>query len=624
MKRIIALILLCLGLTGCYAGDPPEETTAIPMETTLAQPTEPAGSYDPGSELEEKTGGAVRVYTPDIPEAYSLVCMEGEVVIFSGLETTTLTKLTGENLYATASTQLDCFIFPESCTTRITQKGITYYDSLAGAVVMLDTTLKEVGRIQAPDDMMGEPILSANRKTLYYCTADAVRAMDLESGISRMLKQISCPEQTVSGLLLDDTVLQCTFSDGESRQVLYLSTENGTILNRRDEGSPLLTQDSRYYLKAQEGSMTALVFGEADGAAQILLPKDLDAVSYFLPDANAAVTTSREASTLKLNYYDLDSGLRLSALEFEDMSLRNVDADGETGYVYILADVAITGNDVLYRWEPERLPTNDTTVYTETYYTREAPDENGLTRCQTYAAQIGAQYGVEIRVGEDALQAVPWDYDLEVEYQVPLIIRDLTHIENLLASFPEGIFKTAAEGTESGVLKISLVRGITGSPESGSLDTVDSIHYRHGGDTYICLTVGQDLDHVFYHEMYHALESRLLSESSACYEWDRLNPNGFTYDFDYVANRSRVENAHTTDEDRYFIDTYSMSFPSEDRARILEYACLKGNESYFQSEAMQKKLLAICEGIREAFGLKKSVETFLWEQYLNESLAYSK
>ena len=49
-----------------------------------------------------------------------------------------------------------------------------------------------------------------------------------------------------------------------------------------------------------------------------------------------------------------------------------------------------------------------------------------------------------------------------------------------------------------------------------------------------------------------------------------------------------------------------------------------GNESYFRSEVMQAKLMQICIGLREAFGLKKSGETFLWEQYLKESLAYTK
>ena len=59
-----------------------------------------------------------------------------------------------------------------------------------------------------------------------------------------------------------------------------------------------------------------------------------------------------------------------------------------------------------------------------------------------------------------------------------------------------------------------------------------------------------------------------------------------------------------------------MSFPKEDRARIMEYAMLPGNEELFRPQLMQAKLKALCDGIREAYGLEKAEETFLWEQYL--------
>ena len=59
-----------------------------------------------------------------------------------------------------------------------------------------------------------------------------------------------------------------------------------------------------------------------------------------------------------------------------------------------------------------------------------------------------------------------------------------------------------------------------------------------------------------------------------------------------------------------------MSFPKEDRARIMEYAMLPDMAHLFRAPIMQKKLAALCAGIREAYGLKKSEETFLWEQYL--------
>ena len=42
---------------------------------------------------------------------------------------------------------------------------------------------------------------------------------------------------------------------------------------------------------------------------------------------------------------------------------------------------------------------------------------------------------------------------------------------------------------------------------------------------------------------------------------------------------------------------------------------MPGNEEIFASETMQKKLLTLCQGIRQAFALEEDV-AYLWEQYL--------
>lgn len=622
MKRLFAVIAICLLLCGCDTGPAPEETTEATTETTMAQPTEPSGSYDPDSAVEQRTEGAVRAYSLSIPDCYGMVCMGEDVVIFSGSDTTTLTKLSGENLYATASIQLDCFIYPESSTTWVTEKGIAFYDESAGTVVMLDTSLKETGRIQAPEEMVGIPILSGNRHILYYCTADAVRSMDLETGISKMLKQISSEQQTVSALLMEDTVLRCTFYNGESQQVLYISTENGGILAAGEEENPLITEGDRYYYKTHEGALYAMLYGETDGETRMLLPRDTAAAGYFLGKGNAAVTGTQQGNVLTLDYYNLNSGLRVSTLEMENVGcLWSLDEDEENGYVCFLVEEAGSGEEKLYRWDPQALPSGDETVYTGKYYTRDDPDTEGLAQCRGYAVQLGERYGLEICIGDDAAMVSPWDYDLETEYQVPLIQRDLEKLENLLSNFPEGFFRLAAEGTTSSVLRIGLVRSISGSPESGSLDTVAGIQFWNEEDAYICLAVGEDMERSFYHELFHVIDTQVLSKTTAYYDWDNLNPKGFDYDYDYIVNAGRLDSEYTTDENRYFIDTYSMSLPKEDRARIMEYGCMEGSENYFRSEAMQKKLKTICEGIREAFGLEASKEVFLWEQYLNEPLA---
>ena len=96
-----------------------------------------------------------------------------------------------------------------------------------------------------------------------------------------------------------------------------------------------------------------------------------------------------------------------------------------------------------------------------------------------------------------------------------------------------------------------------------------------------------------------------------------LQPEGFGYSYSYDYLPEDVGSARY---DGWFIDYYACTFPTEDRARIMEYACMEGNAHYFQSDIMQSKLKTLCEGIRQAFGLEKAQESFLWEQYLREPL----
>ena len=62
------------------------------------------------------------------------------------------------------------------------------------------------------------------------------------------------------------------------------------------------------------------------------------------------------------------------------------------------------------------------------------------------------------------------------------------------------------------------------------------------------------------------------------------------------------------------VDLYSMSYPKEDRARIMEYAMMEDTGSYFTSKIMSRKLDTLCKGIRKAFNLGDG--DYLWEQYL--------
>jgi hypothetical protein len=167
-------------------------------------------------------------------------------------------------------------------------------------------------------------------------------------------------------------------------------------------------------------------------------------------------------------------------------------------------------------------------------------------------------------------------------------------------------------------LSICILRQISPAPEEaeGSGITFWDGHY-----PYIALAAGTDTERALYHELCHLIDTIVLNESSAYDTWNQLNPTGFEYDYDYQANQNRNSTAFLLDSSRYFVDMYSMSFPKEDRARIMECAMTPGNEKLFQTEAMQRKLSTLCLGIRKAFHLTGSPDIFLWEQYLHTPLA---
>ena len=245
-----------------------------------------------------------------------------------------------------------------------------------------------------------------------------------------------------------------------------------------------------------------------------------------------------------------------------------------------------------------------------------------MAACQTRAEALGQTYGVEITLWEAAEALEPGHYDYEPEYRVKSISKGLDDLERALAAYPEGFLQQTASRTDSGVIHISLLRDITGDPHKGTLTEVNGIQYwSDQGDAYIGLVLGDALEQTLYHEMFHVIDSYVLSSCVLYDDWEDLNPRGFEYDFDYIQNQTREDNQYLEEDSRSFIDMYSMSYPGEDRARIMEFAMMPNYGSYFASEAMQEKLTVLCKGIRDAFGLEETPEILPWEIYLEKQLA---
>ena len=622
MKHILPVLLLLCLLCGCGREAPVREPAALP-ETTSVPAEASRGLYDAGSVLEAKYGGALRAYPlRGFSEVTGFRAMGEDLLVFSGDQVTNLVLLTGEDLHAAASVTLDCFLSPRDPSLQTGDGELSFFDPVTRETLVLDKGLKQVSHISAPQDLVGTPILSSDRNTLYYCSASAVRAWDLESVIRRTLKEMACPELTALRLHAGDSVLQCTLTEGETERHLFLSAETGRLLYERKGEMTLSTFDGRYYAAFPTGMTQALLFGEGEQPPLALTPGEITADCVFLPRRNGAVSVFAAGSReLRLDYYDLDSGVRRAALTLETDS-RPLALEGTSGGVYILIYSGDYGCDAIYRWDFGGTDVEDPAVCTGPYYTAQSPDLEGLARCQAYAAELSQRFGVEILVWKDAVAEQPWDYDLEPEYLVSVIQRELKLLEQRLSYYPGNILPDTASHFTG--LRICLVRAITGTAESGSLDSATGLQFLIGTDAYVALAAGEYSDRALYHELFHVMETHILNESIAFDQWDALNPAGFSYDYDYRANAQRDAGVYLEGENRAFVDTYSMSFPKEDRARIMEYAMLSGNQELFRGQIMQEKLKTLCQGIREAYGLKKSSETFLWEQYLRKPLAYQK
>ena len=605
MKRLFFLLCVCLLLSGCVepavAQNSPAATTSatLPAQTQLDTPTQ----------ANEET---FQTLSSQAPDGYYLCCFRKGLLLFSGSESTTLTLLQGEDLSVSASISLEFFLSADDPSIRIWENALSYFDPVQQKTVVLDAALQEVASIAAPDGLVGSPVLSSDRNVLYYCTANALRAWDLRTGIRRLIRGFSYPSQSVSGLHLHDTVVQCSVQEGTQTRTLLISVKDGRLAAEHDGPVSLTTQGNHYYASFLSGTVQALVFGDTSQSPQMLMPDESFTQWYFLPSLHGVVTGQEAADgKTELSYFDLSTGEKAASLSLE-CNNRLVSAAGGSQQVYLLLYDELNPCTAICRWDIAGQTAED-----QTYISTYSADSVALAQCQQTAREMSEKYGIEILIGPEAAAVQPWDYNLEAETLVPILQQELNLLDQRLGQYPQEILSATVSDFSS--LKLCIVRSLTGTAESGSLDSANGLHFDNDGDAYVVLAAGKYTEQALYHELFHVMETYILKHSTAFDQWETLNPAGFSYDCDFEENEQRDPETYLTGEDRAFVDTYSMSFPAEDRARIMEYAMLPDGEELFQSRTMQAKLLSVCKGIREAYSLESEDTVFPWEQYLNST-----
>lgn len=149
--------------------------------------------------------------------------------------------------------------------------------------------------------------------------------------------------------------------------------------------------------------------------------------------------------------------------------------------------------------------------------------------------------------------------------------------------------------------------------------------YERGAWQNIALDIrlAYELDGIVCHELWHATENHILSCDYSLFTvegWAQLNPQGFSYyeGYDYSDPDSRRWTYYSGgDEGVYFVDGYSRTFASEDRARIMEFFMTRDDDAQelIKSPAIKKKLQHMSSAVRSVFDTS-GWESVRWERLL--------
>lgn len=564
-KQLMTAAALCLVLIGCgQAGG-----------------TSPQNYPSRLSPTKETENDMLRCYPLDCEPCRFFTDGEDLLLLYPAGEELYLLKFGGRALALTAS-----FALPDAnCTAAVSGNLIACYDPTAQEAMILDAGLTLLNRVPLPG-CTGEPLLSREGDSLYYCTDTALMEAECSTGLHRTLRQTPSSPLAITAMLEKERLLVCHPLGGSGMEDLCLSTVDGSYQRSTSPLAAAALFGSREYQALKYGYNDCLLLEQS----QFPLCPGWQFLT-FLPEMNGALVYQRENAMLVV--YDLTTGNRIASLSMSTIGVPDCAVGTEDGRIFFHVSGA------LYQWMPQLDPQQDLRVKITSLYTAEQPDQKGLEQCRQRAAFIEGQYGVQILLNTEATQIQPKFCTVEPEY-IPAMISDtLDRIEKALSRFPASFVRTAVQGRTY----LCPVRQIRSSDGQESY-----MQFWSGRDCYILIAVSDQVEEAVIRSLSPLADRLVLMSSNAYDAWQTYNPSEFQYG---------TENPEFSGS---FADLRSMRSPAEDRAGILYAAMSGGNRELFLDAILQRKLRQICIGIRAAFPLEQA-EKLPWEQYLWEPVS---
>lgn len=252
------------------------------------------------------------------------------------------------------------------------------------------------------------------------------------------------------------------------------------------------------------------------------------------------------------------------------------------------------------------------------------------------ARRVGERFGVTVLVNEDAAISLP-PYRAEPCLDRSKAFSALHEAEAAMALYPEGFFRALG-----GTPKLAFCGRIAAAGR-GALDSVSALTGSIDGSAVMLIDANSSgIALSLMHETVHAADMRIdeAAEAGSPYwgdeAWSLLDPPGFVSGGAYTlpdgrpyAETASVRYTAESDcdpEDVWFVNRYSKTFPTEDRAVLFETLMRVGPDSVlFLSPHLTAKLRFMFAAARRYLDPGGTWEepTF-WERKLNEATGNTK
>ena len=608
MKKIVwVLLIICLLLSGC-TGDP--EETLMTTDTTLPQQTQ-ASILDGASPWDEE--GALLEIPLNIPDALHYTAaleFDGDLLLWnidSHLPQTHILEMCVVDLKTGEVIGQKDVPLHNYCSPQVLGQTLYLCDNLSGEILGLDKSLETV-RSWKLEPGEASWYMGGN-DTLYVHLWDSESyALDLNTGEQRAILEEG---QQISNIQIS----------GESAILEYYRADNGKLdclaLNLQTGQKAKMPKDIPCHTASfRDGYWLCEYYTEGS-------------VFYFGSDEEKMVSASTGTDTLRLlddgkllafvedgcciSLHDANgnsiSRATLSAMPFSLFCDVVIPSENEEGYFLLVSDYS-TSFRLLY-WDTSHENRGGDIPFEPLPKPSEA-EQQLLER----AEEMERKYGVAIYFGSRA-ETEFYDFHAETVTDWHDISNALDVLDDALSVYPEGFFRQLRYGSIQG-LRIHLV---------GTLESINPEEYVHNyvafvQEEYDCHVMGVDIyqaeEQYYFHEISHVIDAYLEYEAAqretAIFSeevWNSLNPDWFPgYTYTYSWERELRDYSS-------FIDSYSTIKPTEDRARILQYAMVSWGESNFEDGSVLKnKLRYYCRCIRDAFDTTGWPNILPWEQFL--------